>query len=62
MAVARDAIRRLQTLDLDAIAAAEAHRWVRGRLSKFEPCLPDDAVEALMVERVLDVRGARAMV
>jgi hypothetical protein len=31
-------------------------------LSKFEPCLPDDAVEALMVERVLDVRGARAMV
>lgn len=59
VAVAKDAIARLPTLDLDAIADEEAGHWVRGRLSKFEPCLPEDVVDALMVVRVLDVAGTR---
>ncbi|MCB9694516.1 MAG: hypothetical protein H6736_22120, partial [Alphaproteobacteria bacterium] len=32
----------------------------RGQLSKFDRCLPDAALRELMVERLLDVQGARA--
>jgi len=59
VAVATDAIRSLAAADLEAIAAAQADRWKRGNLSKFEPCMPDPAVRRLMVDRLLDVEGTR---
>jgi ATP-dependent helicase Lhr and Lhr-like helicase len=46
---------------------ADARRWAdsaagRGRVSKFAPCLPDDALTAYLAERLMDVEGARAAV
>jgi ATP-dependent Lhr-like helicase len=34
----------------------------RGRVSKFVPCLPEEALTAYLAERMMDVEGARAVV
>ena len=54
---ARDAVRRLRGLDWEALATAAAHDLARGRISKFQPCLPQDAEDRLLAERLLDVPG-----
>ncbi len=59
---AQRAIEGLRGVDLDVIAAEAADGVVRGELSKFQVCLPKRAEQALMVERLLDVEGARRMV
>ncbi|XXY16189.1 DEAD/DEAH box helicase [Sorangium sp. So ce216] len=43
---------------------ADARRWAdaaagRGRVSKFAPCLTEEALTAYLVERMMDVEGAR---
>jgi ATP-dependent Lhr-like helicase len=35
---------------------------VRGRVSKFQPCLPEELLRDLLVRSVLDVEGARTVV
>jgi ATP-dependent Lhr-like helicase len=59
---AQRAIEGLREIDLDEIAAGVADTFVRGELSKFQVCLPERAERALLVERLLDVEGARALV
>jgi ATP-dependent Lhr-like helicase len=60
VSAAQAAIRSFETMDFREIAAALGDRWKRGQLSKFDRCLPDHAVEELMLERLLDPEGARA--
>jgi ATP-dependent Lhr-like helicase len=57
-AVAEDAIRALGGLDWEHIAARAARDMARGMLSKFQPCLPQDAEDRLLAERLLDRDGA----
>lgn len=57
MAKAREAIRQLRELDWESLATARAHDLARGELSKFQPCLPQDAEDRLLAERLLDVSG-----
>ena len=42
---------------LARMAAAAARGMARGLLSKFQPCLPQEAEDRLLVERLLDVAG-----
>jgi ATP-dependent Lhr-like helicase len=46
----------------DADARQHAAGAVRGRVSKFQPCLPEELLRDLVVQSVLDVAGARAVV
>ncbi len=57
---AEAALDALPRLDWARLARDTARRLGRGPVSKFEPCLPADAVDALRVEALLDVDGARA--
>jgi ATP-dependent Lhr-like helicase len=57
VAKVRDAVRRLRELDWESIATARAHELARGRISKFQPCLPPEAEDRLLAERLLDVPG-----
>jgi ATP-dependent Lhr-like helicase len=46
---------------------ADARMWAdaavgRGRVSKFAPCLPGEALAAYLAERMMDVDGGRAAV
>ena len=51
---ASDAIRALADLDWESVAAAAARDMARGMLSKFQPCLPEEAEDRLLAERLLD--------
>lgn len=62
MAAARAGVRSLRELDWEAVARAAAKEFARGPISKFQPCLPQEAEEALLVERLVDVEGARKVV
>lgn len=53
----REAVRQLRDLDWESLATARAHELARGRLSKFQPCLPQHAEDRLLGERLLDVPG-----
>ncbi len=54
---------------IEALRGADRPRWAdatrfapdvtKSRFSKFQPCLPDHLARALMVEKLVDVRGAR---
>lgn len=59
MAAARAGVRELRALEWEAIARSAAKEFARGPISKFQPCLPQEAEDALLVERLLDVEGAR---
>ena len=58
-AAASEAIAQLSELDLDAMVMGVADKYWRGQLSKFQPCMPDVAVERMLRERLLDVPGAQ---
>ena len=57
LAVATDAARSLSTLDWAATAKSAARGMARGPVSKFQPCLPEEAEERLLAERLLDLPG-----
>jgi len=54
---AGDAIRGLADLDWEHVSADAARDMARGMLSKFQPCLPEDAEDRLLAERLLDHPG-----
>ncbi len=54
---ASDAIRSLGGMDWERVASEAAAGMARGPISKFQPCLPEDAEDRLLVERLLDVPG-----
>lgn len=57
-AAAKAAILQLSGLDLEDLACAAATQMARGVISKFQPCLPEDAEDRLLAERLLDVPQA----
>lgn len=56
---AGDAIRALADLDWERVSADAARDMARGLLSKFQPCLPEDAEDRLLAERLLDPPGTQ---
>jgi ATP-dependent Lhr-like helicase len=52
------AARALPALEWDRVASVAAHAMARGLVSKFQPCLPQDAEDRLLAERLLDLPGA----
>lgn len=55
--VAGDAIRSLTGLEWERVAAGAAREMARGMLSKFQPCLPEEAEDRLLSDRLLDQPG-----
>ena len=55
LAAARDAVHKLADLSWERTAVEAAHGMVRGMISKFQPCLPADAEDRLLAERLLDL-------
>lgn len=56
-ATAGDAIRSLADSNWESVAASAAREMARGMLSKFQPCLPEEAEDRLLSERLLDQAG-----
>jgi ATP-dependent Lhr-like helicase len=54
---ANDAVRGLPALEWEAVATQAARGMSRGIVSKFQPCLPQDAEDRLLAERLLDLAG-----
>ena len=54
---ASEAIRGLADLDWERVSADAARDMARGMLSKFQPCLPEEAEDRLLAERLLDHPG-----
>jgi len=54
---AGDAIRELAAMDWERVASTAARDMARGVLSKFQPCLPEEAEDRLLAERLLDHAG-----
>lgn len=54
---ASEAIAGLLGLDWENIAVEAAHDMARGVVSKFQPCLPQEAEDRLLAERLLDLDG-----
>ncbi len=54
---ARDALAGLASLDWERVAATAARSMARGTVSKFQPCLPEDAEDRLLAEKLLDLAG-----
>jgi len=54
---AREAIGGLGNINWESTAAVAAHDMTRGIVSKFQPCLPEDAEDRLLAERLLDLPG-----
>lgn len=54
---AGDAIRSLADSNWEQVAAVAARDMARGMLSKFQPCLPEEAEDRLLSERLLDQAG-----
>lgn len=54
---ASEAIRTLAGLSWERVAADAARDMARGMLSKFQPCLSEDAEDRLLAERLLDLPG-----
>lgn len=57
LTVVNDAVRGLLELNWERIAAEAARTMARGMVSKFQPCLPEDAEDRLLAERLLDLPG-----
>lgn len=51
------AIESLSSQNWEDLAASAARGMARGSLSKFQPCLPEEAENHLLAERLLDLRG-----
>jgi ATP-dependent Lhr-like helicase len=54
---ANDAVRGLATLEWERVATNAARGMARGMVSKFQPCLPEEAEDRLLAERLLDLTG-----
>ncbi|MSP17151.1 MAG: DEAD/DEAH box helicase [Myxococcales bacterium] len=54
---ASEAIRSLAHVDWARVAADAGRDMARGMLSKFQPCMPEDAEDRLLAERLLDQPG-----
>jgi ATP-dependent Lhr-like helicase len=54
---AGDGIRSLADMNWERVAASAARDMARGTLSKFQPCLPEEAENRLLSERLLDQPG-----
>ncbi|HZO14678.1 MAG TPA: DEAD/DEAH box helicase [Polyangiaceae bacterium] len=54
---ALDAQHRLGDLPWEHVAFERARAMVRGLLTKFQPCLPEEAEDRLLAERLLDLPG-----
>jgi len=52
---ASEAVHSLAELDWDRLAAAAAHDMARGQISKLQPCMPRDAEDRLLADRLLDL-------
>lgn len=52
-----DAIRSLADLNWERVATDAAREMARGMLSKFQPCLPEEAEARLLSERLRDQLG-----
>jgi ATP-dependent Lhr-like helicase len=57
LTAAGDAIRSLADRDWERVASAAARDMARGMVSKFQPCLPEEAENQLLAERLLDRPG-----
>jgi len=57
MTAARETVSGLGELNWERVAAAAAHDMARGMVSKFQPCLPEDAEDRLLAEKLLDLGG-----
>lgn len=57
LALAREAVRELAEVNWERTAAEAARGMARGMVSKFQPCLPEDAEDRLLAERLLDLAG-----
>lgn len=57
LAETNQALAQLVTLRWEPVATAKAHAMVRGVISKFQPCLPEDAEDRLLAEKLLDLPG-----
>ena len=58
--MAKEAIGALPGLDWNQVAGDAAGHVARGQVSKFQPCLPQDAEDLLLAEKLLDVAGTTA--
>jgi ATP-dependent Lhr-like helicase len=54
---AGEAIRSLADTDWERVAADSASAAVHGMISKFQPCLPEEAEDRLIIERLFDYPG-----
>ncbi|MCA9677785.1 MAG: DEAD/DEAH box helicase, partial [Myxococcales bacterium] len=54
---ARTAIRALGGLEWESLAFGKARDMARGVVTKFQPCLPLDAENRLLAEKLLDIPG-----
>lgn len=54
---AGDAILSLANMNWERVAAGAAREMAHGMLSKFQPCLPEEAEDRLLSERLLDQSG-----
>ena len=59
-AQAHEAIHALPDQDWPALAIQTAHGLARGRVSKLQPCLPQEAEDRLLVDKLMDVEGTVA--
>lgn len=57
LTAAGDAVRSLTDVNWERVAADAARDMARGMLSKFQPCLPEEAEDRLLSERLLDQPG-----
>ena len=59
---ARRAIRDLEHAEWEPLAVDAARAMARGRISKFQPCLPDEMEAALLIEKLLDIAATERFV
>jgi ATP-dependent Lhr-like helicase len=57
MSAASEAVHGLAALEWEGVAATAARSMARGMISKFQPCLPEEAEDRLLAERLLDLAG-----
>jgi len=50
-------VRRLSEVDWEEAALEAAQGLTRGRITKFQPCLPEEMERSLLVRKLLDVPG-----
>ncbi|MBI2893929.1 MAG: DEAD/DEAH box helicase [Deltaproteobacteria bacterium] len=54
---ANEAVAQLRSLSWEPLAFARARAMARGMITKFQPCLPADAEDRLLCDKLLDLPG-----